>query len=69
MVDGVLIPVSSCSCITVDFWGKANRNVLAAFLTHAHADHVKGLGNTWNGERGLASSTFTCRWHSKVDAC
>lgn len=51
MVDGVLIPVSNCSCITVDFWGQTNCNVLAAFLTHAHADHIQGLKDSWNGRR------------------
>jgi mRNA degradation ribonuclease J1/J2 len=42
--------VSNCSCITVDFWAKTDRNVLAAFLTHAHADHVQGLNDSWSGK-------------------
>lgn len=58
MVDGVVIPVSNCSCITVDFWAKTDRNVLAAFLTHAHADHVQGLNDSWNGKTPRCSSAL-----------
>lgn len=53
MVDGVVIPVSNCSCISIDFWGKTNLNVLASFLTHAHADHVQGLNESWDGKNLL----------------
>ena len=68
MVDGVIIPVNGCSCITVDFWGRTHLNVLAAFLTHAHADHVQGLNTFWNGEFFSARPFHTALWHSKVNA-
>ena len=61
MVDGVVIPVNNCSCITVDFWGQTDCNILAAFLTHAHADHVQGLKESWNGERGAPKTVKP--WH------
>ena len=67
MVDGVIIPVSNCSCITVDFWAKTDRNVLAAFLTHAHADHVQGLNDSWNGKTPRGSLALPRPYHSKVD--
>ena len=68
MVDGVFIPVSNCSCITVDFWGQTNRNVLAAFLTHAHADHIQGLNDSWSGARSPQSLSLLDIWYSKVGA-
>ena len=60
MVDGVVIPVSNCSCVTIDFWGQTNRNILAAFLTHAHADHIQGLKDSWNGEKDPPNLHFVC---------
>ena len=69
MVDGVLIPVSNCSCISVDFWGQTDRNILAAFLTHAHADHIQGLNESWNGGRSPQKTlSFLEMWFSKVGA-
>ncbi|CAL53691.1 Beta-lactamase-like [Ostreococcus tauri] len=46
------IPVSSDASIAIDFWApSASRNIRAYFLTHAHADHVVGLGaRRWSPE-------------------
>lgn len=49
MVPGVLIDVGFHCCITVDHWKKGVDNLLSAFLTHAHADHLIGLSETWSG--------------------
>lgn len=51
MVNGTVIPVGSFGCLTVDYWKRSVTNVLWAFLTHAHADHLHGLSETWTGTR------------------
>ena len=51
MVSGTVIPIAPTSCITVDYWGSAP-NVLAAFCTHAHMDHLQGLSDIWTGGPG-----------------
>lgn len=50
MADGVLIACGEQEYIAIDLW-KVTRGVkvLAYFLTHMHADHTKGLSNTWSG--------------------
>lgn len=51
MVAGTVLPLSHYACITVDHWRRnVAQNVVAAFLTHAHADHLQGLTDTWDGK-------------------
>lgn len=56
MVAGTILHIGHFGCLTVDCWTRSTENVLFAFLTHAHADHLHGLSETWTGKTAEETS-------------
>ncbi|KAK3266554.1 hypothetical protein CYMTET_24829 [Cymbomonas tetramitiformis] len=56
MLQPCMIPVDEgkTSFVAVDYWS-CRDDIVAYFLTHAHADHISGLSDTWGGRRIFCS--------------
>lgn len=67
MVNGTVIPIGHFGCLTVDHWKRSAKNVLWAFLTHAHADHLHGLSETWKGMKHHKTHVHAFHRGHKID--
>lgn len=48
-MNGVRIDLAPGASIAVDYWRRDSMHTAGCFLTHMHADHTAGLGNSWTG--------------------